>query len=190
MGGFLSLVLCTCAHITTSVSPPWPCIHRREVQRCQRCLGTPWANGVDLMLASTPASIREVGLMVCEAVRARRRNHQLQTLPQAFEAIPGSALSRHVGGCPDRTVGSFDTRVSVGHASRAGLQHCGCARGRPTQRAISKCSLEKKRAFLVNVTLLSHILTKQASWSYLMNIKWCGPRAETNGNGCGSTPSG
>ena len=48
--------------------------------------------GVDLMLASTPASIPEVGLMVCEAVRARRRNHQLQTPPQAFAAIPGSAL--------------------------------------------------------------------------------------------------
>ena len=53
---------------------------------------TPWANGVDLMLASTLASIREVGLMVCEAVLARRRNHQLQTHPQAIEAIPGRAL--------------------------------------------------------------------------------------------------
>ena len=173
MGGFLSLVLCTCAHITTSVSPPWPCIHRREVQRCQRCLGTPWANGVNLMLASTPASILEVGLMVCEAVRARRRNHQLQTHPQAIAAIPGSALSRHVGGCPDRTVRSFDTRVSTRHAQRAGLQHCGLAPGRPTQRAISKCSLQKKRAFLVNVTLLSHILTKQAVYNTTVYISLC-----------------
>ena len=162
MGGFLSLVLCTCAHITTCVSPSWPCIHRRDVQRCQWCLGTPWANGVDLMLASTPASIREVGLMVCEAVRARRRNHQLQTPPQAFEAIPGRALSRHVGGCPDRTVGSFDTIFLTVNAPRAGLQHCWWAPGRPTQRAISKCSLQKNRAFFVNVTLLSHILTKLA----------------------------
>ena len=48
--------------------------------------------GGSLMLASTPASIPEVDLMVCEAVRARRRNHQLQSHPQAFAAIPGSAL--------------------------------------------------------------------------------------------------
>jgi hypothetical protein len=92
LGRFKTLVPCTCAHITTSVPPSWPFVEGREVQRCQWCLGTPWANGVDLMLASTPASIPEVDLMVCEAVRARRRNHQLQTPPQAFAAIPGSAL--------------------------------------------------------------------------------------------------